>query len=426
MSIDPRQIAESTLERMQSAGFDDSHVSVTASEQDELNVSHNEASLLRSTENYGISLLGILDGRRASATLTDLSEDAIGREVASLAERVKSAPQDPANAVSSAQSGHFEQGPLDSDLDLLADKVRELLDYRNNQAGKVTIDEGAASHFVSRSHEVTSQGTALSSVLGCQNLMVMCTATEGERSSSFNYTGGSTHDLGEKHASEWFAVGDMLSETERQIDTHSFDAPFKGGVILAPGAVSDLVGWLLQQLSSGAMIADSSVYKDSVGERIAAPALSVRSYTDAPGHTPFTGDGFRTEPIQLLDEGRLTTLLLDLYGSRKTGLPHTPSPSAWRIDPGSTSKAELIGSIERGALVSRFSMGAPAANGDFSGVIKNSFKIEGGEVGSALSETMVAGNMARMLLDIDGISKEHIDYGGEDYPWLRISGLHFS
>ena len=31
-----------------------------------------------------------------------------------------------------------------------------------------------------------------------------------------------------------------------------------------------------------------------------------------------------------------------------------------------------------------------------------------------------------MLLEIDGISSEHIDYGGEDYPWLRIPGMHFS
>jgi PmbA protein len=254
----------------------------------------------------------------------------------------------------------------------------------------------------------------------------VCTASEKEKSSSFNGAGGSANDLSGRSAAEWFAIGDVLKDTEQQIDTRSIDARFTGDVILAPGAVSDLIGWLLQQLSAQALIAGSSVYKDRVGEQVATPALSVRSRFDAPGHRTFTTDGFTTEPIHLIDNGELTTLLLDRYGSRKTSLSHTPSTSGWRIDPGSESKAALVGAVERGALVNRLAMGVPAANGEFSGVIKNSFIIEGGSVGKALSDTMVAGNMAQMLMDINGISAEHIDYGGEDFPWLRIPGMHFS
>jgi PmbA protein len=377
----PKQIAESALEQMQAAGFEDSHVSVSVSEQDELNIAHNEPSLLRSTENYGISLVGILDGRKATATLTDISDSAVTAAAKDLFERVQSAPQDAANAVSADQVGHFEQGPVESDLDLLAQKTNELLDFRAGSAPKVMIEEGGATHRLSRSHEVTSRGTALSCTVGCFDLGLMCTASEGDKTSSFNYSGGRANDLGGQNATELFALGEMLVDTQNQINTRSIDAPFTGEVILAPTAASDLVGWLLQQLGSQALIAGSSVYKDSVGEQIAAPALSLRSNFDAPG---------------------------------------------WRIDPGSDSKDDLVASVKQGALVSRLSMGAPAANGDFSGVIKNSFIIEDGKVGTALAETMVAGNMARMLKDISGISAEHIDYGGEDFPWLRIPGMHFS
>ena len=426
MTTDSRQIAEIALERMQSAGFDDSFVSVTISGQDELNLAHNEASLLRSTENYSIALQGLLDSRKASATLTNISVDNIEREVAALRERVESAPRDQANAVSSDQKGHFEQGPLESDLDLLAEKASEVLAFRAEHTPKVTIDEGAVAHRVARTQELTSRGTELSSTVGCLELGVMCTATDNGKSSSFNYSGGRANALAGQPAAEWFAIGDMLRDTQNQVETRSIDSRFSGEVILAPSAVSDLVDWLLQQLGAQALIAGSSVYRDSVGEQVAATELSLHSCFDAPGHVPFTVDGFNADPIQLLENGRLTTLLLDLYGSRKTGLPHTPSTSGWRIEPGDQSRAELISSVARGALVSRLSMGAPAANGDFSGVIKNSFIIEDGQVGSALAETMVAGNMARMLLDIDGISAEHIDYGGEDYPWLRIPGMHFS
>ena len=104
-----------------------------------------------------------------------------------------------------------------------------------------------------------------------------------------------------------------------------------------------------------------------------------------------------------------------------------PRPAGgWALDAGTTPLAELIAAVPHGALVDRLSMGAPAANGDFSGVIKNSFVIEGGVVGAALSEAMINGNMARMLLDVAAVSRERIDTGALLLPWLRIGGLHFS
>lgn len=426
MTVDPTQIAESTLARMQAAGFDDSHVSVSVSSQDELNIAHNEPSLLRSTENYQIALAGILNGRKASTTLTDIADDAVAAAVSGLYERVQSAPKDDANAVSAGQTGHFEQGPVDSNLDLLAEKTSELLAFRGSEAPRVMIEEGGATHRVSRTHELTSRGTSLSCTVGCFELGAMCTASENGKASSFNYTGGRANDLQDKPAADWFAIGDMLRDTEQQIDTQSIESSFTGDVVLAPGAVADLVGWLLLQLGSQALIAGSSIYRNSVGEQVAAPLLTLRSNFDAPGHAPYTADGFAAVPILLLDAGKLTTLLPDHYGSLKTGLPHVPSTSGWRIDPGQDARVDMIAGVKRGALVNRLSMGRPAANGDFSGIIKNSFIIEDGKVGSALGEAMIAGNMARMLLDIDAVSAEHIDYGGEDFPWLRIPGLHFS
>ena len=87
---------------------------------------------------------------------------------------------------------------------------------------------------------------------------------------------------------------------------------------------------------------------------------------------------------------------------------------------------DVVDGVQRGALVGRLSMGMPAANGNFSGVVKNSFLIEGGRVGAALSEVMVSGNMAQMLRDVLAVSAERLDCGDTVLPWLRIGGLHFS
>jgi hypothetical protein len=47
-------------------------------------------------------------------------------------------------------------------------------------------------------------------------------------------------------------------------------------------------------------------------------------------------------------------------------------------------------------------------------------------MGDALAETMISGNVARMLLDVAAVSAERIDSGSQALPWGRISGLHFS
>lgn len=424
--MDLQKTAKRALEAMLKAGFDAAQVSVSHSEQDELSIIHNEPSLLRSTTGQSLALTGIIESRRASTALTDLSDAARDRGISELIERARLAPVDEANAVSSDQVASFSQGPVAGDRALLAQKVEEILTWRAENTPRMNLEEGAAVHSHGEELLLTSAGTELAATIGCYSLSVMGTASEGGNSSSFNYIGGVANDLSGAHAADQFGIGEMLRETEQQIDTLAIDSNFVGDIILAPTAVGDLLGWLLGQISDGALISDSSIYRDKAGEQIASPLFTVKSRFDGPGHAAFTGDGFVAPPLTLLDKGRLTSLLPGLYGSRKTGIKHRPAASGWVIEPGSTPRADLISSISRGAMVNRLSMGSPAANGDFSGVIKNSFLIEGGELGKALSETMISGNMASMLQDIAEVSSEHLDLGGEDFPWVRVTGLHFS
>jgi PmbA protein len=272
--------------------------------------------------------------------------------------------------------------------------------------------------------------------LGCYGLSVFGTARgtgpDGKlHSSSFNYTGGDTEDLRGAAASSRFGIDDMMRELTRSVFTRSLaeclGGKLVGEVVLTPPAVAALLGWLHGQLSDMALISGSSIYRHAVGELIASPLLSLFSRFDAPGIAAVSADGFATPPVQLLQAGKLMTLTPSLYGSRKTGLPHVPTAAGgWELAAGSTPRSELLSGVSRGALVGRLSMGSPAANGDFSGVIKNSFAIQDGEVGAALSETMINGNVAQMLRDVLAVSAERIDTGATCMPWLRIGGLHFS
>jgi PmbA protein len=424
--IDLHDTATRALQRMRDAGFDDAQATALHSKLDELAIAHNEPTMLRSTEGFKLMLLGIAGGRMASTELTQLDDASVRERVAQLFADARTAPQDEANAVSSGQHARIVQGPQQSDRELLAAKTRELLEFRARETPKMMCDEGSVRHQWQRWHTLTSRGSDLAASVGCYAISVFGTAREGSKSSSFNYTGGSADELSARPAHEYFGIAQMLRETEQQIETQPFPDKFTGDVIFTPNAVADLLGWFLGQLSDTQLIAGSSLFKDSVGEAIASPLLTIKSRFDAPGVAAISGDAFATPPVTLLDKGRLTALTPTLYGSRKTGVAHVPVASGWDIAAGDTALADLIAGVKRGAIVGRLSMGNPAANGNFSGVIKNSFAVEQGRQRHALAETMIAGNMAQMLKDVVAVSREAIDSGSLRLPWIRIANMHFS
>ena len=93
---------------------------------------------------------------------------------------------------------------------------------------------------------------------------------------------------------------------------------------------------------------------------------------------------------------------------------------------GEKTLEELISGVEDGLFVYRFSGGQPANNGDFSGVAKNSFRIRNGKITDAVSETMIAGNLADMLKNFVGASSERVKNGCSVLPFAAFSGITIS
>ena len=140
-----------------------------------------------------------------------------------------------------------------------------------------------------------------------------------------------------------------------------------------------------------------------------------------------TGEGFRAENYDVIKDGRLNAFALGLYAANKLQLPRGRNDSFNVIvAPGHKPIADIIASVDKGILVGRFSGGQPASNGDFSGVAKNSFLIENGKIGPALSETMISGNMADMLNRLRAISSEQVVDGMSVLPYMAFDGITIS
>jgi PmbA protein len=422
-----RGAAERALALMRAHGFEHAQATVSVTSTEEINVAHNEPSLLRSTELARLALTGIVDRRRASTELTAFDDtEALDAQVAALRADADAAPADDANAVSAGQRAVIRQGPQRADLDAVRGAVRDLLAFRERQTPRVVIDECFFAHNRRQSHTLTTGGSDLACSVGWYSASVFAVARDGKAVSSFNGVDG-TADALDGDIGERFGIADMLRDTERQTRTRPIGPAFTGDVVLAPNAAGDLVEWLLGQLGDAQLIAGTSLYRSKVGSAVCSPLLTLKSRFSAPGVAAVSADAFVTPDIDVVRSGELRCLLPTLYGSRKTGLPHVPTAAAgWELSAGTLTKQQLIEGVQCGALVGRLSMGRPASNGDFSGIIKNSFAIADGRLGDALSETMISGNIARMLRDVSGISRERIDAGGTLLPYLRVPGLHFS
>ena len=425
--IELRDAAANALERLRERGFQEAQATAVSTVQDEVNIALTEPSLLRSTDSRRLGLVGIVDGRRAATELTDLRDEAVREGVEALLAAAKAAPPDEANKVSSGQRARIVQGPMEADLDLLTAKASELLDFCRTQSPRVNIGEGLVAHTLTRSQTLTTGGSDLETSVGHFSMGFFGTAREGRKASGFAERSGTANELAARHASEYFGIGEVLRDLERSIHARPVAGKFTGDVVLTPEAVSDFLGWFLGQLCDAPLIAGSSLYRDKVGTAVGSKRLTLRSRFDAPGVAAVTGDGFVASPVTVLDQGILETLTPSLYGSLKTGLKHTPTAAGgWELLPGDTPLETMVSDTQRGALVGRLSMGMPVASGDFAGVIKSAFAVEGGSVGDALSETMISGNVARMLNDVIAVSRERLDTGTWLLPWVRIGGLHFS
>ena len=149
---------------------------------------------------------------------------------------------------------------------------------------------------------------------------------------------------------------------------------------------------------------------------------------------PFDGEGVSVQRRTLIEDGRLTTWLLDLrsarqlgmettgHASRGTSAPPTPSPANLYMGAGSKSPQELIAEISSGFYITEMmGMGVSGLTGDYSRGATG-FWIENGELVYPVSEITVAGNLKEMFLNLEPANDLEFRYG-VDAPTLRIDGM---
>ena len=170
-----------------------------------------------------------------------------------------------------------------------------------------------------------------------------------------------------------------------------------------------------------------------LGEKLGKKAFDVNfSLYDNPtinyqtGSRPCDDEGVPSQRTPLVEKGMVKAFLYDLQtaalaGKKSTGnanrgrgsLP-SPSASALIINPGTVTFEAMVKDIKEGLVVEQL-MGAEQGNilgGDFSGNVLLGYKIENGQLVGRVKDTVVSGNVYKILKDIAAIGSETRWVGG--------------
>lgn len=426
-----KELAEYILSSLKKQGAEDAETRISDTVKTEIYYESGKISMVRTNFNTSISMKAVKDKKKGIISTNDSSTGNIDKCISDTMTALESAKPDDAEGICDVPANDvFSTGEKEPDLEHMYSGFKAFLSESREKYPAINFDSITVEHDCATTAYLNTNGTELETTRGFYVFAPTFMACRGDKSSSFNYAEALFTDI-KKPLIDLGLVRMMLSDTEKQIETKSIEGKFTAPIIISPSCLGDFLGEIEGNfLSDGVLIDGTSIYKDSLGKKIASDCVTVWSSprdSSLPGGSFLTNDGYIAENMPIIENGILKNFVLGRYGAKKTGKQRSSSSGGnYVMNAGSESLGELIKGIDKGLFVNRFSGGAPSTNGDFSGVAKNSFLIENGKITDAVSETMITGNLAELIKNISGISSERINNGDVILPWVKADGVVIS
>ncbi len=211
----------------------------------------------------------------------------------------------------------------------------------------------------------------------------------------------------------------------------------QASVVFDPRISGGLLRHLAGAINGAGIARGTSFLKDKLNEQVFAEGITIVDDPHRPrglSSKPFDGEGVANKRRSIIENGRLTTWIMDLRSSRQLGLtttghasrgtstPPSPSTTNLHMEAGSKSPEDLMADISDGIYVTELmGMGVNGVTGDYSRGAAG-FWIKNGVITHPVSEATIAGNLKDMFLNVTPASDLAFRFG-TNAPTLRIEGM---
>jgi PmbA protein len=433
-------LAERLVEAARRAGADAADAVAVRGVSQSVEVRDGRVEESERSEGNDVGLRVLVGQRQAVVSTNDVSGDGVARLAERAVAMARVAPEDKyvGLADSSLLAREFP------DLDLLDPDTPSVseLERRAQEAEAagfavkgVTKSGGAsASAGIGGMVLVTSAGFRGSYLRSSQSISMTAISGEGtgmER--DYDYTSA-------PHASDLESaerVGRRAGEravaraNPRKVET--CEVP----VLYDPRVSNSLVGHLVGAINGAAIARKTSFLKNHLGKQLFAGNIRIIDDPLRPRglrSQSFDAEGVKVQKLAIIDDGVLTSWLLDSATARELGLtttghahrgvsaPPSPGPYNLHLEAGAVTPAELMSDIKQGFYVTDLiGSGVNSVTGDYSRGASG-FWIENGKITYPVSEVTIAGHLVAMFKSLVAANDLEFRYG-INAPTLRIEGL---
>src|SRR5215475_3661748 len=445
LETDLREVAQDIVARAMAGGATAAECVVREGDEFSTLVRLGQVETLKESGSKSIGVRVFFGQRAASTYSSDFSREGLDRMVKSALELAKITSEDPFGGIPDAS----QLGQISGDLDLYHEDVYSLpgadrIEYAR-RAEKAALDFDARIK--------NSEGGSFDAATG-HKVLANSHGFVGEYRRSYCSVAAipiAQDEKGGMQRDYWFSVARNLARLDppEQVGRVAAERTIRRlgarkaktaqvPVIFDPMVAASILEHIFEGVNGDSVYRGASFLAGKMGQKIAGDNVTVIDDGTIPGGfgtSPFDGEGIPTRRTLVIENGVLTSYLLNTYTAKKLGLETTGNasrglagtpgigPGNYFLQPGKKTPKELIAEVKEGLYVTEFlGHGANLVTGDYSRGASGLW-ISRGELTYPVEEITVAGNLKDMFRNLSEIGNDLEFRGSVACPTIRIDGL---
>jgi PmbA protein len=445
LETDLKELASDIVRRAMSGGATAAECVVREGDEFSTLVRLGQVETLKEAGSRSIGVR-VFNGQRAASThSSDFSRAGLDRMLKSALELSKITSEDPFSGLPDPS----QLGSLSGDLDLYSSDVYSLPGQQRIAYARRA--EKAALDFDPRIKN--SEGGSFDAATG-HKILANSLGFVGEYRRSYCSVAAvpiAQDENGAMQRDYWYSVARSLNRLEppehvgkvaaqralRRLGARKVKTA-QVPVIFDPLVATSILEHIFEGVNGDSVYRGASFLAGKLGQKIAAAGVTVvddGTIIGGFGTSPFDGEGVPSRRTLVIENGVLTSYLLNTYTAKKLGLQTTGNaarglagtpgigPGNYFLQAGLRTPKQVIADVKEGLYVTEFmGMGVNLVTGDYSRGASGLW-ISGGELTYPVEEITVAGNLKDMFLSISEVASDLEFRGAVAAPTVRIDGL---